>query len=94
LHGLLGRFRTQHLARSLVQQLLHLLEFVSGHGVEVGILGEEVADEPVGVLVCASLPGGVWVGEEHDHVGFGREEPMLGHLQPVVVGHGKPDVQG
>ena len=92
LHGLLRCLCAQHLPRTLVQQVLHLLQPVAGHGPEVGVLGEEVPNQPVGVLVGAPLPRGVGVGEVHHHVGLRAEKLVLGHLQAVVVGHGEPDL--
>ena len=92
LHDLLGRFRTKHLTGSLIQHVLHLLEFIAGHGVEISTLGEEVSDQPIGILVGPSFPRRVWVCKVHDHVGLGGEELVLSHLQTVVVGHGQPNV--
>src|SRR5437773_6061361 len=47
---------------------------------EVGSLGEVLAEQPVGVLVAASLPGAVRVAEIHVDVGVDGEGQVLGHL--------------
>ena len=39
---------------------------------EVGVLGEVLTQQPIGVLVAATRPGRVCVGEEDDGAGGGR----------------------
>ncbi len=51
-------------------------------------LWEALADEAVGVLVRASLPGTRWVGEVDLDARLVREKLMLGHLFALVIGQG------
>ena len=55
---------------------------------KVGALGQVLADEAVGVLVGAALPGAAWVAEEDGHVELGAEDLVLAHLSALVIGHG------
>src|ERR1700722_7298295 len=47
---------------------------------EVGALGEVLAEQAVGVLVGAALPGWVRVGEVDGQAGAGAQLGVLGHL--------------
>ena len=51
-------------------------------------LWEALADEAVGVLVRASLPGTRWVGEVDLDARLVREQLMLGHLFALVIDQG------
>jgi hypothetical protein len=57
-----------------------------GQGLEVQSSGEVLAQQTVGVLVAAPLPGRVRIAEEHPHPGFDGEPLMLGHLMSQVPG--------
>ncbi len=46
--------------------------------------GEVLAQQAVGVLVRAALPGALGVAEEHLHAGVDGELGMAGHLQPLI----------
>jgi hypothetical protein len=54
----------QALARPAVEGIVHLLDLFAAHVVQGSALREEVAKEPVGVLIGASLPGMVGQAEE------------------------------
>jgi hypothetical protein len=45
-----------------------------------------MAQQPVGVLVGAALPGAAWVAEEHLDTGIDGELEVLGYLPAVVPG--------
>jgi len=62
------------LTGSVVDVASHHREIV-GIGGDVGAFGEELADDPVEVLVAAAFPRGVRVGEEHGE--FGRWKHLL-----------------
>jgi hypothetical protein len=49
---------------SVVELFGDVVKVPVGDGVEVGSLGEVLAEQAVGVLVAAALPGRVRVGEE------------------------------
>ncbi len=54
---------------------------------QVGALGQILAQQSVGVLAGAALPGAVGVTEVHAHAGVGGELGMAGHLSTLVVRH-------
>ena len=56
-----------------------------GVNAEVFAFGEELADESVGVLVDAALPGRVRVGEVDLDPGVGGEGLVQGHLLAAMV---------
>lgn len=62
--------------------------------VEVGALGEVLADQAVGVLVGGTLPGAVGVGEVDRDTGDGGEGGVLGHLSALIPGDGGVDGPG
>ena len=53
---------------------------------EVGALREVLAQQPVGVLVRAALPGAVRVAEVDLHAGVDGEPGVVGHLGALVPG--------
>ena len=53
---------------------------------EVGALGEVLAQQAVGVLVGAALPGAVRVGEVDGEAGVDAQLGVLGHLGALVPG--------
>jgi phosphatidylglycerophosphate synthase len=61
---------------------------------EVGALREVLTEQPVGVLVAASLPRTVWVAEEHIDVRIDLEANVLGHLLALVPRHSPTELSG
>ena len=61
---------------------------------EVRAICEALPEEAGGVLVRASLPGTMWVGEIDLDVGLVREPLMLGHLCALVIGQGPRHLLG
>jgi hypothetical protein len=53
---------------------------------EIGALGEVLAQQAVGVLVAAALPGAAWVAEVDLDTGVDGELDVLGHLPAVIPG--------
>src|SRR5262249_18591914 len=62
------------------------VEFCLGVGGQVGAFGQVVADQAVGVLVGAALPGGVGVGEVDRDAGGDGEGGVAGHFLAAVPG--------
>ena len=56
--------------------------------VEVGALGEVLADRAACVLVGGTLPGAVGIGEAGLDVGGGGGGGVVGHLRALVPGDG------
>ena len=61
---------------------------------EVGPLGEVLAEEAVGVLVAAALPGAVWLAEVDLDAGLDREPGVLGPLLAAVPGERPAELGG
>jgi hypothetical protein len=53
---------------------------------EVRLLREVLAEQPVAVLVAATLPRAVGVAVVHGHTGRGCDVGVPGHLDPAVPG--------
>ena len=53
---------------------------------QVGALGEVLAQQAVGVLVGAALPGAVWIAEVDRHAGTDKLLRVLGHFGSLVPG--------
>ena len=75
-------------AGSVVELVDGGLELGVGDGGEVGAFGEVLAQQTVGVLVAAALPGGVGVGEVDLDTGGDGEAGVAGHLLAAVPGQG------
>ena len=77
---LVGRPEAMALARPVADRIIHLTNpFVAGR-VEVGALGEVLADQAVGVLVGAALPGMVRQREVEDRAGRLLDPREVGEL--------------
>ena len=74
------------LAWSAVERRSDRLELLRGVSGEVGAFGEVLAEQAVGVLVCASLPRALRVTEIHLKPAVDRELCVLCHLRPLVPG--------
>src|SRR3989442_9458442 len=82
---LLGWFHeSEGLARPVVQALGDADEIVGAQEGKVGALGHVLAEEPVGVLVRAALPGAVGIAEVDLHPGVDGEEPMARQLAALI----------
>jgi len=57
-------------------------------GIQAGLLGEELADQPVGVLISPSLPGMVWHGKVKQNSQLFRNALVPGKLLAVISGDG------
>src|SRR5258708_13973699 len=84
---LLGWFEpAQGLTGSVVERVGRGVEVVLAVEGEVGALGEVLAEQSVGVLVGASLPGAVGVAEVDVHVGVDAELGMFAPLFALLPG--------
>ncbi len=73
-------------AWSVVQAVCDDVEVGLGVDRKIGALGQVLAQQPVGVLADAALPGAVGVAEVDLHVRTGGEPAMPRHLLALVVG--------
>jgi hypothetical protein len=84
---LLGRRReVEALAWALVELVGDGVEFELGDLAEVGALGEVLAQQPVGVLIGAALPGGVRIAEVDLDVGADVDWLLVAQLGSLVPG--------
>ena len=60
---------------------------------EIGALREILPEEPVRVLICASLPGRVWIGEEDPPAGLGPDSCVVEHLVSLIPGQRAPQLR-
>src|SRR5664279_5075692 len=80
------------LARTSVEASLDVPKVGRADVREVDALGQVLAEEPIGVLVGAALPGRVWVAEVDGDVGGDGEGRVVGHLGALVPGDGAPEL--
>jgi putative transposase len=82
------------LAWPRVERERNSVEVVTGVAGEVGALGEVLAQQAVGVLVGAPLPGAVRVAEEDVEPSVDAELGVLGHLGALVPGQRSAELLG
>jgi hypothetical protein len=61
---------------------------------QVGASGEVLAEQPVGVLVAATLPGATRITEVHLDAGVDRELGVLGHFLALIPGQRPAELLG
>jgi integrase len=79
---------------AVVEFVFDGLELGGGVLAEVGALGEVFAEQAVGVLVAAALPGCVGAGEAGVDAGVGGDAGVPGHFAAVVPGQGAGEPAG
>ncbi len=79
---------TMDRAWALVEALRDVIELFLAEGGQVGALRQVLAEEAVGVLAGAALPGAVGIAEVDLHPGIGGQFGMARHLLPLVIGQG------
>ena len=82
----------QNFPRPIVEHRLHTLDLPPRDAIELGACGKELAQQAVGVFVCAPLPGTLGMGKVDPHLRLLCEEPMLPHLLALVVGEGAAEL--
>src|SRR5437016_6659605 len=70
----------------VVEHRLHLLDLFSRELIEPRALGEKLAQQAIGVLVRAPLPGTMWMRKVDAHLRLLREEAVLAHFLALVIG--------
>src|SRR3990172_4070465 len=80
-----GALEAQRLAWPRVQFPGNRIQLLLREAAQVGALGQVLAQEAVGVLVDATLPGAVRIGEVDLHPGGLRQLLMCGHFPAPVV---------
>ena len=84
----------QDLPRPIVEHRLHALDPTPRDPIEPGACGTELAQQPVGGLVGAPLPGALRVSKVDPHLRLLREQPMLPHRLTLVVREGAAELGG
>ena len=92
--GLGGGLPVEGFAGSTVECCGDGVEVVPGVSVEVGAVGEVLAEETVGVLVGSALPWALGVAEVDGQVGVCAELSVLGHFGALVPGSGSGGAVG
>ena len=92
--GLGGGLPIEGFAGSTVECCGDGVQVASGVSAEVGAFEEVLAEETVGVLVGATLPGTLGVAEVDIEVGVYSELSVLGHLGSLVPGQGAAQLLG
>ena len=72
----------------IIEHRLHALDVASREAIEPRACGKELAQQPVGVLVRAPLPGTLRMGKVDTHLCLLGEKPMLPHLLSLIVREG------
>jgi len=83
---LIGRSPIQCLPGPVVQQIGDGVQRILLMDTQIGALGQELPQQPVGVLAACTLPGAVRVAEVHTHVRGLCQLPVTGHLLALVIG--------
>ena len=65
--------KSQRLSRSLIELQGDFVELGPRVAREIGALGKVLTQQPIGILVRATLPRAVWVAEVHLRIGSERE---------------------
>src|SRR5450755_1146734 len=81
-----GCHPAERLSRSAVEFRGNSVELFLGEAVEVGALGEVLAQQPVGVLVRSALPRTAGIAEVDLDAAVDRERGVLEHLLALVPG--------
>src|SRR5215217_6236656 len=91
----LGRcFPAERLSRPAVEGDRHGREVVGAVRAEVSALWEVLAQQPVGVLVRAALPGAMRIAEVDLKTGVDPQAGVLAHLRPLIPGQRLPQLLG
>ena len=91
----LGRcFPAKGLARPAVEGSRHGRKVVRAVHAEIGAFREVLAQQPVGGLVRAALPGTVGVAEVDLKTSIDPQAGVLAHLRPLIPGQRSPQVLG
>ena len=63
-------------------------DFLWGDGCQIPVFREVLSDEPIGILVQSTLPGGIRMREVDPGIKVGRHAFMVGKLATIVIGQG------
>src|SRR5215210_7295937 len=84
----------QGLSRPAVEGHRHGREVLGAVPAEVGALWKVLAQQPVGVLVRAALPGAVGIAEVDLETSVDPQPRVLDHLCPLIPGQRLPQLLG
>ena len=77
---------TKDFPRSVVEESRYVRDAPRGNVFEGLAFGKELAEEPVGVLAGAALPGRIRFRKEHWHLSASCKQLMLGELFAIIEG--------
>ena len=78
----------QALSRSVVEPVHRIIDFILVHLEQVGLLGKELTQQAIVILIESTLPRAVRMRKVHLGLQALRNELMLGELFAVVKGQG------
>ena len=81
-------FEAETLSGSVIEAVDGELDVLSSNDLEAHVLGEELADQAIHILIGAALPGRVRMGEEEVCPEARSDTLMLGEFPAVVGGQG------
>jgi hypothetical protein len=84
-YGFCGCFPAQCLSRLVVHQCGDIVEPCLTGVAQIGALGQERAQEAVGVFVAATLPGGVRIAEPDVDLQAARQFRVAGYFEAAVI---------
>lgn len=83
---LIGRISVQGLSRPVVYQVGNGVQRILAMDAQVHVLGQELAQQAIGVLAAAFLSGTVRIAEVHVYPRGCRQFPVSGFLLALVIG--------
>ena len=78
----------QTLARSVVEQIHRIIDLILAHLEQVGLLGKELTQHAIVVLIESTLPRAIRMSKVHLGLQTWRNKLMLGELFAVVKDQG------
>ncbi len=86
----MGLRQTQCLPGTAVEMVSHRVELLLAISAQIGALGKVVAQQPIGILVVATLAWAVKITEVHLRPGVRAQLLVSIHLAASVVGQAAP----
>lgn len=84
----MGCPKAQRFSRTVIEFVHDILDFGVGDGAQITVFGEVLSNEPVGVLVRTTLPGGIRMREADAGLKVSGHAFMVGEFPAIVIGEG------
>ena len=83
---LVGSSIAQAFPRAVIEPVYSVFDLLPGHPEQAALLGKELAQQPIGVLVEAALPRAIGMCKVHPGIQALANERVLGELFSIVKG--------